>query len=83
MTARLYGIDTRALRKTLSWPVAARSLQFALVMGSILNAINQGDAIIGGGPVNFLKLALTYAVPFFSASYGAYGAFSRLDALHD
>ncbi len=71
-------IDRAALRKTTSWPVAAHSLRFALVMGSVLNIISQGDAILNGGSVNLAKLALTYAVPFFSASFGAYSAFSRL-----
>ena len=75
--------DRAALRKTFSWPVVGRSLQFALVMGSVLNTINQGDAILNGGPVNLAKLALTFAVPFFSAFYGAYSAFSRLEVLRE
>jgi len=76
-------IDWPAARKTFAMPVLTRSLAVTLVVGTILNTINQGDAIVGGGPVNFFKLALTYAVPFFVASYGAYSAFSRLDVLND
>lgn len=60
-----------------------RALVVALVIGTVLNAINQGDAILGGGPVNFTKLMLTYAVPFFVTAYGAYGAFSRLASLRE
>ena len=83
MTKQLAWIDPPALRKTFGTAVLTRSVLVSVVVGTVLNAINQGDAIIGGGPVNFFKLALTYAVPFFVASYGAYSAFCRLDALHD
>lgn len=43
----------------------------AIVVGSALNLINQGDAIFSGGAVNYMKLALTYAVPFFVSAHGA------------
>ena len=48
-----------------------RSLWVALVVGTVLNLINQGDALFGGGPVNLAKLALTYVVPYCVATYGA------------
>ncbi|MBI3676975.1 MAG: nitrate/nitrite transporter NrtS [Proteobacteria bacterium] len=66
------------MRKAASWPIAVRSLSIAFVVGTILNAINQGAEIVDGKPVNLLRLVLTYAVPFFVASYGAYSAFSRM-----
>ncbi len=47
------------------------SMQVALVVGTILNAINQGDALLGGGPVVWWKLVLTYCVPYFVCTYGA------------
>ena len=62
-----------ALRRTFAWPSVRRSLTVAVVVGSILNAINQGDAILGGDPVVW-KLLLTYFVPFAVASYGSYAA---------
>jgi hypothetical protein len=62
------------LRRALSWPVASRSLRVAVVVGTILNLINQGDALVGEGEVDWLKVVLTYCVPFVVASYGAYGA---------
>ena len=46
----------------------------AVVVGSLLNLINQGDAILRGAEVDWLKLALTYCVPFCVALYGAYSA---------
>jgi hypothetical protein len=42
-----------------------------LIVGTILNLINQGDAFFGGGSVNLTKLFLTYAVPYCVATYGA------------
>lgn len=67
---------TQALRKIVRRPILTRSLVVALVVGTALNLINQGDALIGGGMVNWLKLALTYCVPFLVASYGAWSALS-------
>jgi hypothetical protein len=43
----------------------------ALVVGTILNLINQGDALFGEAHLNLAKLILTYAVPYFVATYGA------------
>ena len=43
----------------------------ALIVGTILNLINQGDALFAGGTVNLTKLLLTYAVPYCVATYGA------------
>ena len=62
-----------ALKRTFAWPSVKRSLTVAVVVGSILNAINQGDAILAGNPVLW-KLLLTYFVPFAVASYGSYAA---------
>lgn len=51
--------------------ISGRAVIVALIVGSALNLINQGDAIFGGGAVDYLKLALTYAVPFFVSCHGA------------
>jgi hypothetical protein len=51
--------------------VPRRSLAVALVVGTVLNLINQGDAILGATSVNWLKLALTYSVPYAVCTYGA------------
>jgi hypothetical protein len=48
-----------------------RSLYVALVVGTLLNLINQGDAILGSAPVNWLKVGLTYLVPYVVCTYGA------------
>jgi hypothetical protein len=64
-----------ALRRALSWQIARRSLVTMLVVGSILNIINQGDALLSPGTVNWWKLLLTYLVPFCVATFGAYSAY--------
>ena len=50
--------------------VPQRSLRIALVVGSVLNLINQGDALFGAAPVNWIRLALTYLVPYAVSTYG-------------
>ena len=51
--------------------VPRRSAIVAAVVGTVLNLINQGDAILAGGSVSWLKVALTYAVPYCVSTYGA------------
>jgi hypothetical protein len=61
-----------ALRRALSSASARRSLVVALVVGTVLNLINQGDALVSGAPLNHWKIALTFIVPFCVSTYGAY-----------
>ena len=63
-----------ALRRTFSGPIMRRSLAVAAIVGTALNAINQGPELLAGKPVDLAKLLLTYVVPFCVASYGAYAA---------
>jgi hypothetical protein len=51
--------------------VPKRSLVVALIVGTILNLINQGDALVAGARLNLTKLILTFAVPYAVATYGA------------
>jgi hypothetical protein len=51
--------------------VPRRSLVVALIVGTILNLINQGDALFGDGRINWTKMILTFAVPYCVATYGA------------
>jgi hypothetical protein len=51
--------------------VPRRSLVVALIVGTILNLINQGDALFGEGHLNLTKIILTFAVPYCVATYGA------------
>lgn len=55
----------------ISGGVPQRSLTVSLIVGTILNLINQGDVVMAGGQVNLSKLLLTYMVPYCVATYGA------------
>ena len=61
----------RIWRCCISDGVPKRSLIVALIVGTILNLINQGDVLFGGGRLNLWKLILTFAVPYAVATYGA------------
>jgi len=62
---------SRIWRCCLSDGVPKRSLIVALIVGTILNLINQGDVLFGGDRLNLWKLILTFAVPYMVATYGA------------
>jgi len=50
-----------------------RSTAIALVVGTVLVAINQGDVLLGGRFTSAMiwKVPLTYAVPFLVATWSA------------
>jgi hypothetical protein len=65
---------TKCLRCALMHlPMLKRSTIAALVVGTILTALNQGDFLLSGQWNNALywKIPLTYCVPLIVASYGA------------
>ena len=64
-----------ALRRTFAWIAIRRSITVAAIIGTILNAINQGPEIFTGHWPIWWRLVLTYFVPFAVASYGSYAAF--------
>src|SRR5262249_13951553 len=47
------------------------SLYVAPLLGTVLKLINQGDALLGLASINWLKLLLTYCVPYAVCTYGA------------
>ena len=51
-----------------------RSLIVAVVVGTILNLINQGDVVSGHATFDLLKCVLTYLVPFCVSTYGSASA---------
>lgn len=51
--------------------VPRRSLAAAAIVGTVLNLINQGDALFTGRPLDWTKLVLTYIVPYCVTTYGA------------
>lgn len=54
--------------------IVKRSLIVALVVGTVLNLINQGDVITGNAHFNLFKCLLTYVVPYLVSTYGAVSA---------
>ena len=65
---------TKCLKCALRhWPMLRRSLVASVVVGTVLTALNQGDAILSGQLSGALawKIPLTYCVPFLVATYGA------------
>ena len=58
-------------RCAISDGVPKRSLLVALIVGTILNLINQGDALVSGAALDMTKLLLTYLVPYCVSTYGA------------
>jgi len=66
--------DFRCLRHAIVYPrVRDRALRVALVVGTILFAINQLDVVLRGGVTALVvgKVALTYAVPYAVSTYSA------------
>lgn len=61
-------------RATLTAPVLGHALLVAIVSGSLMGLLEQGGAMLAGGPLDFPKLVLAYPVLFLVALCGAYGA---------
>ena len=70
----------RIWRYAVSDGVPRRALILALIVGTILNLINQGDALVTGTPLDLAKLLLNYLVPYCVSTYGAVSY--RLHAAH-
>ncbi len=58
------------------WPVCGRAITVALVVGTILMVINQGDVLLTGHLTVLVasKIVLTYTVPFSVSTYSALAA---------
>lgn len=59
--------------------IVKRSLIIAVVVGTILNLINQGDAVADPSKFELVKCMLTYMVPYFVSTYGAVTAIMHKD----
>ncbi len=50
----------------------ARAFKVSLIVGTLLNLINSGDALLAGHlPPNAWKIPLTYLVPFLVSYYSS------------
>lgn len=59
------------LRLVCSARIARNAWRIALVVGTILNLINQGGEILVGNNIDWFHLILNYLVPYCVASYSA------------
>lgn len=60
--------------------VMRRSLWVAAVVGTLLVTINYSDRVLAGalGPADWVKIVLTYFVPYGVATYAAVQAIRRV-----
>jgi hypothetical protein len=63
-----------AVTLAFSADIMRRAVVVALVVGLLLNLINQGDALIAGRPLDWWKLILTFLVPYCVSTHGAVAA---------
>lgn len=68
-----YTLNTiaRFLRIVQHRQIAVSALKVALVVGTLLNLVNQGTNLFEGLPVNVTQGLLNYFVPFCVSSYSA------------
>lgn len=64
----------QALRHVLSGACLKRAIIIMLVVGTILNIINQGETLMKGGDIDWAKGILTFLVPFCVACFSAWGS---------
>lgn len=63
-----------ALKAAFAWPLLRQNILISLGVGTALNVINQGDMLLDWETLDLFKACLTYCVPFFVATYSAYGS---------
>lgn len=52
-------------------PIVLSAVKVALVVGTVLNAINQGGRVLDGLPPSWFHVTLNYLVPYCVSSYSA------------
>ncbi len=64
-------VNASWLRLAVTGGVPKRCFIVAVVVGTALNLINQGDVLLSDASLDYLKLGLTYLVPYLVACYGS------------
>jgi len=62
------------LRMAVSDRTPRHALTVAVVVGTILTIVNHGDLLLAGQWPGWVKVILTYVVPYCVATYGAVSA---------
>lgn len=66
---RRIGHWRRFFRVMVSARIAGNSVRISLVVGTVLNLINQGEYLMAGGEIMVGHMLLNYLVPYGVASY--------------
>ena len=64
--------STRFIDIAFSDGIPKKALLTALLVGTVLTAINHGDVFLSGNHPPLLKVLLTYSVPFCVTTWGSY-----------
>ncbi len=59
------------LQTACTGKIVKNSVRIALVVGSVLNLVNQGEMILAGAGISWIHVSLNYLVPYCVASYSA------------
>ncbi|MHB0954360.1 MAG: nitrate/nitrite transporter NrtS [Allorhizobium sp.] len=51
--------------------IATNAVRVSLFVGTVLNLVNQGGAVLSGDAPSWLHVVLNYAVPYCVATYSA------------
>lgn len=62
---------TRFTKTALSRHIVLNAFKIAMVVGTLLNMVNQGDSMLRGGTISWLYFIFNYLVPYCVASYSA------------
>lgn len=62
---------TRFIKTALSRHIVINAFKIAMVVGTLLNMVNQGERLLQGGTISWLHLMMNYLVPYCVASYSA------------
>ena len=62
---------TRFFQIAWSRHIVINALKVSVVVGSVLNLVNQGENLLHGGTISWLHLLLNYLVPYCVSSYSA------------
>ena len=68
---------------SLSHHIVVNALKIGLAVGTVLNLVNQGEAMLQGATIEWGHLLLNYLVPYCVASYSAAKNELELRGSHD
>lgn len=70
-SATLPKCNPSLLQLAFSGPIVRNALQVALVVGTLLNIMNQGEQFLAGDGVSWFHMVCNYLIPYCVANYSA------------